>query len=370
MTFQPPKCHNRGPEKNLMRFGLFEIAQQVRGRSPSEVYRDLLDEMELAEELGFDAVYFAEHHFSDYSIIPSPNLLIAALSQRTKRVKIGTLVNVLPFHNPVRLAEEVGMLDVLSEGRFEFGIGRGVQRHEFEGFSLPMAESREQFQEALEIILLGLTREKFSYEGRYHRVHDVALSVKPIQKPHPPIWVTALSPDSIEWSAKKNYPIVCVFISVDELRANREMYLAAWKGSGHSGSPPPLGISRHIYVAKTTDAARREARPFLDFWNRLRRIAVPESGEHKPLPASYDYYAKRQFGVRAELSFEDLLARDIIIAGDPDYCSERIQAHIEQGGAEFFICQMSFGSLERESLHRSMKLFAQNVMPRFRPSAG
>jgi alkanesulfonate monooxygenase SsuD/methylene tetrahydromethanopterin reductase-like flavin-dependent oxidoreductase (luciferase family) len=232
-----------------------------------------------------------------------------------------------------------------------------------------MSESREQFQEALEIILLALTREKFSYEGRYHRLRDVALSVRPIQKPHPPIWVTALSPKSIEWSAEQNYPIVCVFISVEELRANRERYLAAWKRSGHSGSPPPLGISRHIYVAESTETARREARPFLDFWHRLRRIAVPESGEHEPLPASYDYYEQRRFGVRSEQTFEDLLARDVIIAGDPDYCSERIRAHLEQGGAEFFICQMSFGSLERELLNRSMTLFARHVMPRFRSSA-
>jgi alkanesulfonate monooxygenase SsuD/methylene tetrahydromethanopterin reductase-like flavin-dependent oxidoreductase (luciferase family) len=352
-----------------MRFGLFEIAQQVGGKSTAEIYRDLLDEMVLAEQLGFDAVYFAEHHFSDYSIIPSPNLLIAALSQRTSRVRIGTLVNVLPFHNPVRMAEEVAMLDVLSGGRFEFGIGRGVQRHEFNGFGLSMAESREQFQEALEVILLALTRDKFSHQGRYHRLQDVSLSVKPIQKPHPPIWVTALSPESIEWSARQNYPIVGVFITIDELRANRDRYVAAWRSSGHVGSPPPLGISRHIYVAEDTVTARREARPFLDFWQRLRRIAVPDSGVHEPLPASYDYYEKRRFGVRVEQSFEDLLARDVIIAGDPDYCAERIRAHLEQGGAEFFICQMSFGSLEREKLHHSMRLFGKHVMPRFKSSA-
>src|SRR5713101_2072015 len=131
---------------------MFEIAQQVAGKPVADIYGDLLEQMVLAEELGFDAVYFAEHHFSDYSVIPSPNLLLAALSQRTRRLRIGTLVNVLPFHNPVRLAEEVAMLDALSGGRFEFGIGRGVQRHEFRGMSVPMEESRERFQETLEII--------------------------------------------------------------------------------------------------------------------------------------------------------------------------------------------------------------------------
>ena len=353
-----------------MRFGLFEIAQQVGGKPVPGIYRDLLDQMVLGEELGFDAVYFAEHHFSDYSVIPSPNLLIAALSQRTRRVRIGTLVNVLPFHNPVRLAEEVAMLDVLSDGRFELGIGRGVQRHEFRGLSVPMEESRQRFEEALEVILLALSRDEFSHDGRYHHVPPVSLSVRPLQKPHPPIWVTALSPSSIEWAAGRGYPIVCVFISVEELRANRERYLDAWRRAGHSGTPPPTGISRHVYVAETTDRARAEARTFLDFWHRLRRIAVPDAGVHEPMPASYEYYENRKFGVRSEATFEDLLDRDVIIAGDPEHCAERVRAHREEGGADFFVCQMSFGALERGLVHRSMELFARHVMPRFRAPRG
>ena len=347
-----------------MRFGLFEIGQQVADKPIAEIYEELLRQMELAEELGFDTVFFAEHHFSDYSVIPSPNLLIAALSQRTRRVRIGTLVNVLPFHNPVRLAEEVAMLDVLSGGRFEFGIGRGVQRHEFKGMSVPMAESRERFQEAIDVILLALTRETFSYEGRYHRLSDVSLSVKAIQKPHPPVWVTALSPSSIDWSAERSYPIVQVFVGVDEVRATRERYEAAWRRAGHRGSMPPIGISRHVYVAETTERARSESRAFLEFWMRLRKIAVPEPGvKHESMPG-YEWYENRKFGVRSDATFEQLIERDLIIAGDADYCAERIRAH-EEAGAGVFVAQMSFGGLAPSLLRRSMELFGKHVIPRF-----
>ena len=347
-----------------MRFGLFEIGQQVAGKPIAEVYDELLRQMVLAEELGFESVFFAEHHFSDYSVIPSPNLLIAALSQRTRRIRIGTLVNVLPFHNPVRLAEEVAMLDVLSGGRFEFGIGRGVQRHEFKGMSVPMAESRERFQEAIEVILLALTRDTFSYDGRYHQLEGISLSVKPIQKPHPPVWVTALSPSSIDWSADRSYPIVQVFVGVDEVQRSRERYESAWKRAGNTGAMPPIGISRHVYVAETTERARRESRAFLEFWTRLRKIAVPEPGvTHDSIPG-YEWYENRKFGVRSDATFEQLIERDILIAGDPTYCAERVHAH-EEAGAGFFVAQMSFGGLEPALLRRSMELFGTKVMPRF-----
>jgi alkanesulfonate monooxygenase SsuD/methylene tetrahydromethanopterin reductase-like flavin-dependent oxidoreductase (luciferase family) len=263
------------------------------------------------------------------------------------------------------MAEEVAMLDALSGGRFEFGVGRGVQRHEFKGMSVPMEESRERFQEAIDVVLLALTRETFSYEGRFHRLADVSLSVKPIQRPHPPVWVTALSPSSIDWSAERGYPIVQVFVGVDEVRTTRERYEAAWKRAGHTGEMPAIGISRHVYVAETTETARRESRAFLEFWTRLRKIAVPEPGaQHAPMPG-YEWYENRKFGVRSEATFEDLIDRDIIIAGDPDYCAERVRAH-EQAGAGVFVAQMSFGGLEKKLLHRSMELFGRHVMPRFR----
>src|SRR5262245_18564441 len=181
-----------------MQFGLFTELQCPEGRQESQLYDELLEQVVLAEALDFHAVWLAELHFHRrFSILSAPLLTAAAAAQRTQRLRLGIAVNLLPLHHPVRLAEEGTVLDVLSHGRLDFGVGRG---HPFPGlyenFHVSPAESRARFAEALDMLIGAWTREPFSYHGEYFQVSDVAVIPKPVQKPHPPVFVAAGSPET------------------------------------------------------------------------------------------------------------------------------------------------------------------------------
>jgi len=188
-----------------MKFSLFDIMHWPGGTDPTDfdpqqaagVYDARMDEYIRAEQLGFDSVFFGEHHFTAYSITPSPNLLIAALSQRTSRLRIGVMINVLPFHDPLRLAEEGAMLDLLTHGRLEFGIGRGVDEQEFLRQCMPYQEARPRVEAGLELILKAWRQPEFEFNGKFRKVGRATIWPRQLQKPYTPIWFTALSPDTI-----------------------------------------------------------------------------------------------------------------------------------------------------------------------------
>jgi alkanesulfonate monooxygenase SsuD/methylene tetrahydromethanopterin reductase-like flavin-dependent oxidoreductase (luciferase family) len=178
-----------------MRFGIFSVVDHYPAELPrtaAQFYGELLEQVEAAESLGFDAFWIAEHHFHEYGAVPSPPVWMAAAAQRTRRIRLGAGVVVLPFRNPLQVAEDYAMVDVLSGGRLNLGAGSGYLRHEFDGFGVDPAEKRDRFDEALDIVLRAWTGEPVSYEGRYHRVQDVRLNVRPLQRPHPPVWIAIL----------------------------------------------------------------------------------------------------------------------------------------------------------------------------------
>jgi alkanesulfonate monooxygenase SsuD/methylene tetrahydromethanopterin reductase-like flavin-dependent oxidoreductase (luciferase family) len=185
-----------------MKFGLFYQLPCADGDSPAQRYRDTLDQIRLGDELGFDNAWFAELHFnSRFSITPSPLMLAAAAAETTQRIRLGVAVNLLPLHNPIRLAEDIATLDVLSGGRAEFGIGRGAMPTHFEGFHVPIEESRERFLEALEFIVQAWTNEHMSYDGRYFQARDLTLAPRPVQSPPPPCASPPTAPTPSSWSA-------------------------------------------------------------------------------------------------------------------------------------------------------------------------
>ena len=192
-----------------MRFGLFFLLEKPEHGDDAGVYRNTIEQIRVADELGYDSIWLAEHRFTRYGIAPDTLVLAAAAATITQHVRIGTAVIVLPFHNPILLAEQVAMVDQLSGGRFDFGTGRGYQAGEFRGLGVPMDESRARYEEVMDICVGLWTQDHFSYHGRHYTVDDVTIEPKPVQKPHPPVWVTAMrTPETFEYAAARGSGII------------------------------------------------------------------------------------------------------------------------------------------------------------------
>src|SRR5271169_3704939 len=207
-------CERTGPqpitdcEERQMRFGFFDQLPCASGFTEAQRYRDILAQIELGDEVGFDTVWLGELHFSRaFSILANPLMVLAAAAQRTRRIRLGTAVTLLPLHNPVKIAEDAATVDILSNGRLELGCGRGTAPLHYAGYDIPQEESRERFDEALDFIIGAWTNERFSYAGKHYRAKDLTVIPQPVQKPHPPVRIAANSPDTFPFAARRGFPI-------------------------------------------------------------------------------------------------------------------------------------------------------------------
>src|SRR5882762_404422 len=231
-------------------------------------YAEHLDAWEEMDRLGYDGVGFNEHHCSPYGLMNSPNLMAAAAAQRTKKLKLLIYGNLLPLHEPLRLAEELAMLDCLSNGRLISGFARGIPR-EYQVHNVPLAESRARFEEAYEIITRAWSEEVFSYEGRFWSYKDVALWPRPVQQPRPPVWVPITgSKETIEWAGRHDIPITPGLAPIRGLREDIIRYYATCLAQhGHRLTPEHLIVQASAYVADSKAQAVREAGPYLLYFN-------------------------------------------------------------------------------------------------------
>jgi alkanesulfonate monooxygenase SsuD/methylene tetrahydromethanopterin reductase-like flavin-dependent oxidoreductase (luciferase family) len=342
-----------------MRCGLFTELQCPQGRQESELYDELLEQIVQAETLGFHAMWMAELHFHRrFSILSAPLLTAAAAAQRTQRLRLGIAVNLLPLHHPVRLAEEGAVLDILSHGRLDFGVGRG---HPFPGvyenFRIPPAESRERFAEALDILLGAWRREPFSYHGKYFQVSDLSVVPKPIQQPHPPLFVAAGSPETYAATGQRGLGIL-VPGHVQPMEALRENLPRYWEAGRTSGHEERLGVTFliPIYVADYQRQAEAEPEPHVMYYYSV--LGGLLSGE---FPESYQRYGESRR--RLETLTYDAIRRERAIFGEPSYCLERLHQIREVLGAQQIMAWMNIGGLPHDKVIRSMRLFAERVLP-------
>jgi alkanesulfonate monooxygenase SsuD/methylene tetrahydromethanopterin reductase-like flavin-dependent oxidoreductase (luciferase family) len=352
-----------------MKFGTFFFFQAAPGHRHADIIHRELEQVEWTEELGFDEVWFTEHHFIDYGLSVDPSSLAAAAASRTRRVRIGLAAAILPFHHPLRLAEQMALVDIISNGRLDVGVGRGNRPAEFAGYRVPQVESRERFDETVEILRLAWTQERFSFRGRFFDFDDVRVIPKPLQQPHPPIYQVCVSKDGIENTAVRGWPMLNSVLTgpVDQLVANRDTYVATLEKTGRSTSEIAAllgrwGVSRQIYVAETDAQALAEAKD-AELWYQesFRRFVVPERIE--------DVHPSLQPGFRAmadklgRVTWEDLV-RETLAFGSPDTVARHIATMRELGVGQV-LCWMNFGGLPQNRIRRSMELFAREVMPRF-----
>jgi len=353
-----------------MKFGSFYFFQFPPGHTAEQVIHEELDEIVWAEELGFDRIWFTEHHFIEYGLSVDPAMLAAAAAMRTERVRIGLAAAILPFHDPIRLAEQLATVDIMSNGRLDVGVGRGNRPSEFAGYRIPQIESRDRFEEIFSIMVKAWTNERFSFDGKFYQIPEVRVIPKPQQKPHPPLYMVCVSEDSIIKTAHRGLPMLNSVLNgpTDVLITNRDAYLRTLKGEGRSDEEiadliSKWGVSRQIYVARTDAQALEEAKE-AELWyqSALRKFLVPDdiSKAHPSLQPMFRAIDEKL----SKVTWEDLV-RETLMFGSPDTVSAKVQEMVDMGVGEL-MCWMNFGGLGYEKVRRSMELFSREVMPNFR----
>ena len=246
------------------------------------IYEMALERIAIMDTAGYDAVWLAEHHFSGFSVCPSVHMMGVMAAARTKRLRIGTGVSLAPFYNPLRLAEEVALLDMLSGGRVNWGAGRGFERSEFKAFGIPGEESTSRFHETVDIVLKAWTNDKLSYQGKYYNYDGVEVLPKPLQAPHPPVWMAATSAPAIDWAAAKGFSILMdPHSSRADLVSKRRYYGEKLAAAGHSDAGRTIPMARLVAIDETAEKAREVARRAAE-WTVASYIGIyppPPGGE-------------------------------------------------------------------------------------------
>lgn len=245
-----------------MKFGILQFFSWPERRvALPTVYQRALQRIEIMDQTGYDAVWLTEHHFSDYSVCPSIPVMGTYAAARTKRLRIGAGVTLAAFYHPLRLAEELALLDILSEGRVNWGAGRGFDAKEFKTFNVPMTESSDRFREVVDIVRQAWTSDRLTYQGKYFSFEDVEVLPKPLQQPHPPMWVAAGSPDAIDWSASMGHSILMDPHSTHvELGEKKKFYKKKMGEYGYSMEGRDVPMARLLAIDETDEAAAAGAR--------------------------------------------------------------------------------------------------------------
>lgn len=349
-----------------MEFGMFHEFQALPDESAAQSFANSLAQVDAAERWGLDAMWLAELHFApERSVLASPLILAATIAQRTRRMKIGTAVQVLPLCHPLRLAEEVATVDQLSHGRLIFGVGRSGFAHTYKTYGVDYAESRERFIETLEILKRAFTEERFSHKGKYFTYENVRLAPKSLQKPWPEIRIAAASPDTYVEVATLGHPIfVAARIgNLSELAPLVRTYRAAWKEAGHAGRGQ-VYLRVPVYVAATDEAAREEPRESIMHLLHYIGEALAASATSSGARAIEDRAARGE--KMRSINYEEVL-RERMIVGTPERVIDRLTQLQEELGLDGILAELNPGSrIPQQRVMEALRLLCEEVMPRFK----
>ena len=330
-----------------MKFGIFDHID-TNGMTIGEQYAQRLRLVELYEKLGFYCYHLTEHHATNLGMASSPSVFLAAASQHTRTIKLGTLVYLLPLHHPVRLLEEIGMLDQLTGGRFQLGVGRGGQPAEHSRFGLVEEDLGPMFEEGLAILMHGLTGELKAHKGAYYDLPNVPLRIHPVQKPHPPLWYGTASSHRNAWAAEHAVNLLCL---VPNARAREVFDDYREKLAAMGKAEPNIGLARQLIVAPTDAEAERIAerawQPFVESFNWLV--------EHLGRPA---------FPIAQ--TFAGAVDMGLAFAGSPASVRDFVARARDEAAANYLALEIAFGDISEEEAGQTARLFAGEVMPAFK----
>jgi alkanesulfonate monooxygenase SsuD/methylene tetrahydromethanopterin reductase-like flavin-dependent oxidoreductase (luciferase family) len=343
-------------------------------KSDLQLYNEAMQLADMAEPLGFDSLWSLEHHFTGYSMIPNPVQFLTYYAARTRTIRLGTAVIVLPWHDPVRIAEEIALLDVMSGGRTLFGFGRGAGSVEYDGLRVPMEESRDRFAEIATIVRLALTQKRFSFEGKYYKIPETSIRPQPISNPVERFFASSVSPESAELMAKMGFGMMIIGQKDWESAAvDIQHYRATATACGHPVRP--VMALANVIVAEDPSEARDLARTHLRVYMKTIDDHYRFSDGHLAGLKGYEFYSKmaktyskttapkenREVPKPADPSKKK--AGDLNVTGTPAEALEKLRYIHELTGASDFLGQFCVGGLSFENTRRSMRLFAEKIAP-------
>lgn len=350
-----------------MKVGIALNMLTKEGRSDASVLGEHLALGDLAEPLGFDSLFALEHHFTGYAMSPSPTQLLSYFAGRTRRITLGTAVIVLPWHDPVRVAEEIALLDVLTGGRCLFGFGRGAASVEYAGFRVPMEEARPRFVEAAQIVIKALTHEVFDWQGEYYTIPTTSIRPRPISHPERRFYASSVSPESAEIMAKLGFGVLVVMQNEwPKAAEDIDRYRQVASSVGHTPRPPI--ILMNVSVAESRNDAHERAVTYLGRkWDSIDSHYHFSDG-HLASVKGYEFYGKMA-KTYAKMKEEDYRQKatefyvKIQVSGTPDDCLQQIAELQRLTGLDHLVTELAFGGMPQEEAELNMRLFAERVMP-------
>jgi alkanesulfonate monooxygenase SsuD/methylene tetrahydromethanopterin reductase-like flavin-dependent oxidoreductase (luciferase family) len=333
-------------------FGVFDHMDQ--GASVlTDQYEARLALVEAYDRGGFHAYHLAEHHATPLGMAPSPSVFLAAVAQRSSRLRFGALVNTLTLHHPLRLAEEICMLDQMSGGRLELGIGKGISPHELAYYGVAPEQAQAIYLEASVILLKALRGGTLTHRGEHFRFEDVPLVMEPVQKPHPPLWCGTSSVEGTRWMAENRVNIV-TNLPAARARAITDRYREEWAKLGCKPDDiPRMGVARHVVIAETEARAMKAGREGFQRWFASFMLLWRKHGVQPP-------------NVALPEDFADFVRAGFAFVGTPDAVRERIEQQVDASGINYLLCRFAFGDLPYETSRHSVEMFVSEVMPKVR----
>ncbi|MBI3801172.1 MAG: LLM class flavin-dependent oxidoreductase [Deltaproteobacteria bacterium] len=350
-----------------MKVGTAISMLNVGEKPDGEIYKDDVRLGLLAEPLGFDSIWSVEHHFTGYAMVPNVVQLLTYFAGATKRVQLGTAVIVLPWHDPVRVAEEMSMLDNLSGGRTMFGFGRGAATVEYDGFRISMDEARARFEEAAKIVITALSKERFSYDGQFYKIPEMSIRPRPLSHPEKRLYASSVSPESAEIMAKLGIGVLIVPQKDWETTvADVQRYRATAQATGFTPKPPISLIN--VSVRESSDEALEDAHVYMGAMFDSIDAHYHFSDGHLQGVKGYEFYAKM---AKTYSKFSDSTVKakavefftSLHVAGTPQQCLDKIAEIRNRTGMDHFVGQFSYGGMPYERGEKNMRLFAEKVKP-------
>jgi alkanesulfonate monooxygenase SsuD/methylene tetrahydromethanopterin reductase-like flavin-dependent oxidoreductase (luciferase family) len=337
-----------------MKFGLLVDCHVRKDQGQVLAFDEMFEQIDAAEAMGLDSIWIVEHHFRPQASVLSASMAVAGgIAARTKRIRIGTAVQVLPLGNPLRIAEEVASIDHMSHGRFDFGVGRSSIPKFYEGFNIPYSESTARFTESFEIVMRAFTQDTFSFEGDYYSYHDISISPRPLQKPHPPIYMAVRTPEGFAATARRGFHVVLWFMG-DYYDDCLQIYREEWEAAGHP-EPPEIHVRFPLFIGET-EALGRET-PRASVVHDLHRVIAEATAMNAP---------ERVAKAKEYMENYDEFLRTRVAFGSPESVIDRLEEFRERMGLTGFILDMNHGGqIPHEQVLNSIRLLTEKVAPRF-----
>jgi alkanesulfonate monooxygenase SsuD/methylene tetrahydromethanopterin reductase-like flavin-dependent oxidoreductase (luciferase family) len=338
-----------------MRFGLMEdFRNPLKWRRPfPDLYRDILAQIKMSEDLGFDHVWLTEHHFTEDGYNPSILPTAAAIAAQTNRIRIATFILLMPYNHPVRIAEDVANVDIISNGRFDFGVGQGYSYHEFKSFCIDRKTRARRLYEAMDIYERIHKEERVTFKGEFTQIEDVFLSPKPVQQPHPPIWVGARGPKGIKRAAQHGYNFMATF-GPDPA----PLYQQTLKEAGYNPDDFKIAQLRMGHIADSEDQAWDECQDhlfhLLEFYQDILEGANDAEGDDQPLP------------IKEARDIRDSALNEVFLVGTVDQVAEKLDKFCNEFICTDFVFNMQLPGMDVATCNRAIERFAKEVMPAFR----